>query len=276
VQLCPVCWSRRRIQERGEIVFAGGLWLASGAGLASHAVTVPHSRWEPLETVTDRLEAFARSMRVGYGWRQLQELGVVGILRANEVTWSAKNGWHPHQHWLLWTDGPPECARIGEWFRKWRDRWRRKHWEKQREEPYYVPEHDPYINDPSNIEPADLNRIGGHTTKGPSRSTIERYYKARRDGEEDLERYLAPFVLGDLAADGDVQALAAWREYEQTVAGSQWLRWPNGFRARFGFGEAGKQPALEGELVAVVKQGTNPRDEYLSGRGGLDLRGVSG
>lgn len=295
VHLCPVCWARRRIQERAEIVFAGGLWLAAGAGLATASLTVPHEVGEPLATVTARVDSLADYLRAGRARAELRDLfGVEAILRASEVTHSWRSGWHPHQHLLLWLREPwdePMQAGVREWWRRQREKWRK------RRAPEAQPERDPRFVDDPNVELADLGRLGGHITKGPSRTTLDRYYDAEDSGNFELADYLgdfvpeplkrprpvspggpagpggpsipgpgarktlAPFELGALAAAGDVPALRLFAEYEQATANTQWIRWPNGWRSRFGFGTAGRVPALEGEIVASVPSGLNRRNE---------------
>lgn len=265
VWVCPVCWSRRRIQERAEIAYAGGLWFAAGAGLATGVLTVPHHAGEPLEAVLGRLEDHVAGLRSGAARERLAGFGVDGILRATEIT-HGLNGWHPHIHLLFWLREPwDEPARAGmiEWWRTWR----RRHWEKKRHSPLYKPEHDPYLPDVQTVQPADLDREAGHITKGASRSTEARYYRARVEGDDELAAYLAPFMFGEQAADGDPQAMDLWAEYETATARRHWLTWPRaGFRERFGLGPAGREPALEGEVVAVLP-GANRRGDLVVGRG---------
>lgn len=260
VHICPVCWSRRRIQERGELIFAGEQWLAAGGGLAAMVLTVPHAPEEALTVVQDRLSSWASVLRHGEGRRQLREsFGVEAILRATETTWNPMAGWHPHDHLWLWLAEPmSEPIQDGLW--RWiKERWRRR--EKIPTDPggggMWLPK------DVKPIEPAEVPTAAGHITKGGSRSTEERYWKAKEAGNEKLAAYLAPFAFGEEAAGagpGAPAAFAAWREYEAAVAGSQWIRWPNGWRARFGLGKAGKAPALDGEEIARYGRTAAVRD----------------
>lgn len=304
VHLCPVCWARRRIQERAEIVYAGELWLAAGSGLATATLTVPHRAGEPLSVVSARLDSYADVFRKREGRQELRDLfGVEGVMRAVETTHGWVNGWHPHQHLLLWLTEPwdePMQAGLREWWRRKREKWRKRH--APDSEPAYD---DRFVNAPS-VTPADLPKVGGHITKGPSRTTLDRYYEA-----EDLEnweladylggfvpeplkrprpsgpgmpqpgmpgpgpsmnRHLAAFEFGALAAAGDLRARALWDEYVEHVGGSHWLRWPIGFRERFGLGPAGKLAALEGDIVARLPGRIRPEPR----KGGLVLERGSG
>lgn len=254
--VCPVCWSRRRQTERAEIGHAAGLWCAAGAGLAATVVTVPHRAGEPLEAVWGRLDGDAAQLRSGAARKAFARYGVAAVTRVNEVSWGP-NGWHPHQHLLWWLEAPwdgPTEAGVIEWWRTWR----RRHWEKKRHSPLYKPEHDPFLPDVHQIEPADIDATAGHLTKGPSRNTIDRYWKAKAEGNEDLAAYLAPFAIGEQAADGDAEAMALWREYETATAGRHWIRWPDGWRERFGVGPGGRFPALDGDIVARFPASVGP------------------
>jgi hypothetical protein len=267
VNVCPVCWSRRRIQERAEIVHAGSLWAAAGGGLGKLVITVPHRQGETLADVLARLDDRTDSLRKGRAGVELRnEWGVEGLIRATEITWG-RAGWHPHQHWLMFGREPfSDPARAGLW--RWiKDRWSKRA-TKDPESPLYKPDDGP--SDVSAIDPGDLDDHGGHITKGPSRSTEERYYQALANNDDMLAMYLAPFVFGDEAAAGDPFFAAVWREYEQTVHGSQWIRWSNGFRARFGLGVAGRVPALEGEVIATF--GVKPADPSVVGPAGATVR----
>lgn len=242
IGLCPVCWSRRRIMERAELVMAGEQWFASGGALEVATLTVPHHAAEPLVAVRDRLETYAAPLRTGKsGVAMRAAYGIEGIWRATETTYGP-NGWHPHQHLLLWLQT--------EWTREIRAAFWRRWWEKirrKRPEPARPEERPP--GDSQNLPPEDLEREAGHLTKGPSRSTEERYERALAEGNDDLAQYLAPFVFGGLASAGDRQALAVWREYETATARLQIFRWPNGWRDRFGLDRAGAYSPFEGETV---------------------------
>lgn len=252
VWLCPVCWSTRRIQERAEIRWAGEQWFVAGGGMARWTLTTPHGAGEPLDEVWSRVDVESRWLRADR--RPLRDdFGVEHLIRATEVTYGG-NGWHPHEHWLLFTRTPwaePERAGLWRWIR---DRWRKRDTVNPHS-PLYKPEKVP--QDPSTITPAELDGVAGHLTKGGSRSTEERYWKAKETGNDDLAAYLAPFALGEEAAGGDQVALARWREYEQTTRGRQWLRWSNGSRARFGLGQAGRSVPLDGETIYLSRGGVS-------------------
>jgi hypothetical protein len=251
VWLCPVCWSTRRIQERAEIRFAGEQWYGSGGGLGRFTLTVPHDAGETLDDVWSRLDDVSVWLRRARQRAVLRaDFGVEHIIRAVEITWGG-NGWHPHEHWIAFTRSPwDEPTRAG-LFRWIRDRWRKRDTVNPHS-PLYKPERV-RPQDPQTLAPGDLDAASGHFTKGGSRSTEERYWKALGAGNDDLAAYLAPFAFGEEAANGDPAALALWVEYAQTTRGRPWIRWSNGSRPAFGLGVAGRQAPLDGLSIYLSK-----------------------
>jgi hypothetical protein len=252
--VCPVCWSTRRRFERGAIVWAGEQWFAAGGGLGRITVTVPHQTGEALADVWARVDDESRGLRAGRARATLRaDFGVEHIIRAVEIT-HGLHGWHPHEHWLVFTRTPwDQPTRAGLW-RWWRERRRtRTNPKVPWREP--LPEYRP--QDPQSVEPADLGTVAGHMTKGGSSTTEDRYYQALHNGNQELAQYLAPFVFGEEAAGGDPAALALWTEYEETTHGRHAVVWSNGARDRFGISP---EPALVGDTIYLSKGGKSVRE----------------
>lgn len=250
--LCPVCWSARRIQERGEIVYASESWAGSGGGMATTTITVPHRLGESLDDVWGRVRFASEDIRSRRARATLRDdFGIEHIIRATEITFG-RNGWHPHEHWLMFVRGPVTEVFEAGLFRWIRDRWRKRATVNPNS-PLYRPEKDPYLpQDVRRVDPENYQRVANHITKGGSKSTEERFWQAMESENEELAAYLAPFVIGEQAAAGDTAMLAVWREYEATTFGKSWIRWSNGFRSDLGLGAAGTVPAMEGDVVQYV------------------------
>lgn len=269
--LCPVCWRTRRTQERGEIEYACEMWTGGGGGIVSTAITVPHHLGEPLVDVWSRVDAWSLALRSGQARVAMRrDFGVERIIRAVEMTYGA-NGWHPHEHWLLFANEPmDEATRAGLW--RWiRERHKRhKPHRRTPTKPELWP--TPYRpQDVRTVDPANHGAVANHITKGASATTEERYYKAVENGQDELARYLAPFLFGEQAALGDPQALSLWREYEEATFGRQWIRWSNGFRSDLALPPAGRWPAMDGEVAQYVPAG-KWNDAYRDAiRGGFGL-----
>lgn len=107
VHTCPVCSSRVGSVRAEEI--RQGLTAALEAGYHVTAVvpTVRHARTDDLKTLLQQLKAGWRNVFSGRAGQNLrQRLGVVGSIRADEVTYGNATGWHPHMHIVLITRDP--------------------------------------------------------------------------------------------------------------------------------------------------------------------------
>ena len=120
VWTCPVCGAK--VVERGEkIQQAMAMHRACGGEVHLLTLTVPHTRFDVLETLLERqgktLQGFLRDRKVK---EVFKEMGYIGQIRGYETTHGRKgtnNGWHPHFHFLqfvmvkgmlrsLWTGEP--------------------------------------------------------------------------------------------------------------------------------------------------------------------------
>ncbi|MGN6700117.1 MAG: protein rep, partial [Thermomicrobiales bacterium] len=121
VWLCPVCAAR--IAERRRELLAravescrrdrGQVWLVS--------YTFRHRRADRLGAVLEGFLAAQRWMSGSRAYkRALTRYGVVGTVKALEVTWGRANGWHPHAHALLVGPAEVEPAAVEEeLYRAW-------------------------------------------------------------------------------------------------------------------------------------------------------------
>jgi hypothetical protein len=102
---CPSCAAKKRSSRAEELRTAyqaiqddptlnPGLFMT---------FTIRHNKTIPLKTLMTTIQNAYAQMRSSRAWRELMDrIGHVGIIRATEITYSFKNGWHPHFHrWLI-------------------------------------------------------------------------------------------------------------------------------------------------------------------------------
>lgn len=100
--ICPVCAARISEVRRSELARAISWWRGQGGRVLMATFTIPHCKRDRLETLLDALLAAYRSMIGSRATKALMaSCGLVGSIRATEITWGAINGWHPHFHVLL-------------------------------------------------------------------------------------------------------------------------------------------------------------------------------
>jgi hypothetical protein len=104
VWTCPVCAAQVTEQRRREIAAAMDLHIAAGGSALMVTLTHSHQRADDLRALIEgERQALARMQ----SWRAYKaltaRLGLVGTIRAREVTYGDAHGWHPHSHevWLI-------------------------------------------------------------------------------------------------------------------------------------------------------------------------------
>lgn len=101
VWACPVCASKIGEQRRIELKSIIEAHKAAGGGVALVTRTVPHSQFDTLSDLLQRVTKAQGKYTAGKGYKTFKERwGVVGSVRALETT-TGGNGWHPHYHEIL-------------------------------------------------------------------------------------------------------------------------------------------------------------------------------
>jgi hypothetical protein len=204
---CPVCMSviteRRRDKLRQLIAAARG----SGLRVLLLTVTFSHKRWDDLVSI---LGAFLEALRAMTGARRYralrEEFAVVGWVRALEVTYSDVSGWHPHGHILVFLPREVDFSAYADAFRLlWSEALAKvglscnEHGFKWSDTDARVSEYvAKWGHDPRWDADAEMTKIPAKSGRGSS---------------------LSPLQLLRMAADGDSQAGALYREYSIAFKG---------------------------------------------------------
>lgn len=104
---CPVCAAKKAAERASELT---DMMRADSAGPGWRMLTLTfsHQRGEALAELLDRMTKAFRAWRSTRAVRELFDRRVSATARAIEVTWSDRNGWHPHIHLLVrserWTE----------------------------------------------------------------------------------------------------------------------------------------------------------------------------
>ena len=115
--LCPVCSPRIMGRRSTEIRQAIHAWLAAHPDNTCYMITLTlrHSRKDSLSSL---LDLFKNARKYFWGHRTVKNLlkrsDLVGRITSTEINFGIKNGWHPHQHILLFckkTDFDTETLR---------------------------------------------------------------------------------------------------------------------------------------------------------------------
>ena len=224
VWTCPVCGAKVVERRRGEIQQAMAMHRACGGEVHLLTLTVPHTRFDVLETLLERqgkaLQGFLRDRKVK---EVFKEMGYIGQIRGYETTHGRKgtnNGWHPHFHFLQFVMVKGDAAQLMDWRTRLYLRW------------------DVYcqkagLGSPSFQHGLDL-RDGSFANNYVAKWGLEdemtkgHIKKGKAGGETPFDLLRA--VLADKE---DKQAAALFAEFAKAFKGKRQLSWSNGLKAKF-------------------------------------------
>lgn len=113
VWACPVCAAKIQAVRAAEVRAAIDAHVATGGAVVMATFTVPHSRGDDLGDLLQRFNDAVRKLRQQRAYVRLSEaFGIVGSIRALEVTYSWANGWHPHVHMLLFLESGVDLSAL--------------------------------------------------------------------------------------------------------------------------------------------------------------------
>lgn len=278
VWLCPVCSAKIAEHRRQEIDrmlnahVAGtrrrfendGLWAgewktyqAKPGVVYMATMTVPHGRWNTLETLrADVAEAWTRTVR-GAPWQRAKaRWGIVGVIRSMEVT-HGKNGWHPHLHLLVLAEKGGDEQAMRDWIA---ERWARvlyrlgvcdedKAW-------------DVYEWGVENHQAERIQTAGEYLAKWGCDAELAKWHvKQGRGGNR------SPWQLLAAAGEGEVEARIRWREFAAVMTGTRHITMSHGLRDLYLDG-----PEMTDMEIAAMEAGIDPKEivrntgEVIAGR----------
>ncbi len=234
--LCPVCAAKLAERSRAELAEAIAAWRAVGGQVALVTYTLAHERADDLGATLGGFLAAQESMTGTRAYRALRGVwGVVGAIKALEVTWGAAHGWHPHCHTLLFLrDGVDIEGAADELYRCWSAALGRRGLRCTRERGVVVQRGfgavEEYVTKYGRAWDLPDELTKAHIKRG----------RGGRHSPWDLLRWFAE--------TGEVQARALFREYAAVFKGRRRLVFSPDLRDRLGLGAE----RSDEELAAVV------------------------
>lgn len=115
VWVCPVCAAKVSERRRELVTLAIAECRRRGGEVLLANYTVRHGRQQPLaETLAGFLAALRSLVQNGPYRRLKARYGLLGSIKALEVTWGPQNGWHPHAHVLLFAGAPVDAGALAD------------------------------------------------------------------------------------------------------------------------------------------------------------------
>ncbi len=265
VWACVACSFKIRMKRAIEIAFAVAVHLAKGGGVLHLVVTMPHRKEDELADLWSMLSDCWGHVTSGGGWQAFRDRhGVIGYIRAAEVTHGWSSGWHPHCHVLLFTDKPMSPVVNAEAYYELR-RAVRERWCKRMASKYGRTMSEEFGIRVEPVKADEAEGSGSYLTKvGYELAMIDT--KIGREGG-----HRTPFAIAyDASETGDMADINLFREWVTASHRKRSITWSQGLRAHFGLGadKSDEELAAEdagGETVAefdpeLWKQIANRRD----------------
>lgn len=216
---CPVCAAKISERRRKELEQAFDLYKKEGGHIALLTLTFSHKKIDRLKDILDMFSEATKKFMSGRAFQNIRnEIGMVGRVRALEVTYSENNGFHPHAHialfyenavnlddledrmYLLWEKA---CVKVGLTVN-------RKHG--------LTLENGEKAND----------YISKHGKWGLDQELSKAHIKKAKNGS------LTPFdFLREYLATEDKKYLLLFREYAEHFKGKRQIQWSQGLKKRF-------------------------------------------
>jgi hypothetical protein len=280
---CPVCAPVVRWKRSEELGKALTDWYASSPerDAVFITLTIRHTLADSLEHEFDVFSAAWRGVTSGRWWQDFRrDTGIVGFVRAVDITWSPVNGWHLHMHMLGFRD-KAKAQHIKRDLGQLPERWFKKVAESYPENKPSI-EHGCVIEECRRSFERDGKRYEGgdavafYINKlGSMAAEIARTDTKSARGAESL----MPFQL----LDGPVPALDAnlsrkhqlFLEYAHATKGRSALQYSRGLRAFLGLGEmeddeaVAEEASKEGDVLFRIAADVYDHLRHEGGDGAL-------
>lgn len=229
---CPSCAAVVRGGRALDLEQAASVAADRRYGGMFVTLTLRHSAGHRLADLIDLLMSSWRTVQQRKWFRDFRSAyDVVGMIRATEITYGLANGWHPHLHVWIMTEGSPSKDARDAFRSKLSAQWRS-----------IVESRGPGANVPSDARGVDVRAV---TSTGVAQYVGKMQEdKCRKIGSElvrsDLkfgrDGSMVPFELLDAEGSDVPRARALWVEYVRATKGRHVLTWSRGLRDDLGIG----------------------------------------
>jgi hypothetical protein len=231
VWVCTVCSPRISAKRQKELQEALERWTSDGHGVQMLTLTVPHYAHQRLEPNMVGINKALRKMLDKDSWERVEKpMGIVGRIRALEVTYGDANGWHPHFHILLFTKKTLAYRQMTKARTDILKLWQ-------------LACKSAGLAEPSAKHGVDLSN-GQKAGKYIAKWGLSHELTKREQKEGKIEGHITPFGLLDRYAAGDENAAKLFREYAKCFKGRRQLVYSDGLRRLLGMGKEKTDPEL--------------------------------
>lgn len=249
---CPVCAARIATQRGKEISHAIDFMVEDGHIPLMLTNTAWHSKEMPLKWLKNKFKQAHRYFVQSRRWRELKAMfGIKHSIKAVEVLYGFENGWHPHQHAIVFAHADAINSASHETLESW-------------------------ISDCQDLWMKSLKRYGLTGIKEialdvKASGDVKKTYLAKLGLNEDDTANLDYEISGGMNKDGKGRSIwsllySAWQgqesneklyvEYVEAMSGDNWITWSHGLKDLCGIAEMEDEEAAN--IFADIDSPTEP------------------
>jgi hypothetical protein len=236
VWTCPVCSAKVCAVRQAELQEGMTNWIGQGGYVFLMTLTFPHERGEVLAQLLPAFTKAKAHFKNSKTYKRILAKGVrKGSVSSLEVTLGERNGWHPHQHDLVFCtpdafgevreleQGRLASRLIDELKEAWYMALRKAGLAEQNEMSDVLA-HGLDVRG-GQYAAEYISKFGKEQKWGLSREVTMHAAKVGSD-----QKGAHPFQLLAWAEDGDGDAVAQFREYAEAFEGKRMLSWSRGLK----------------------------------------------
>lgn len=229
VWACPVCSAKISERRRAELLALIEAHEAAGGVVLMITRTVPHKLSDDLGELLANIATAEKSYKAHRDYKTvMRAFGLVGTVRALEVTHGQANGWHPHVHELVFLAQPVSLADLeDDLSRIWAAAAVRAG-----------------LQSPTRahgLTVQDGSKAAKYASKWGLESEMTQWHRKRGKIESRT-----PFdLLRDVAENDDAHSGRLFRQYAEAFHGRRQLVFSQGLKARYQISEVSDEELVE-------------------------------
>ncbi|MNX75757.1 Replication protein [compost metagenome] len=226
-KVCPSCSKREAFLEALEVREALRACMDRGGSILLVTLTIPHEVGETLVDLLTLINSVQKTFRARKAFKNLKTNGLLfGDIRKLEVVYSARSGWHPHFHLLLYFNRRLSQSAVEDLRVQFSSSWSKIY--ARALQLAYVNDHlldrGVHISD----ETGSDSHLDTYLTKSPLNESNVAHASFEQPGDKQS------YTIGDLlclASKGSERAVELVQEYGAAIRNLHQLRWSNGLAA---------------------------------------------
>lgn len=241
---CPVCAAKISERRRTELKTAFDSWKEEGGKLGFLTLTFSHKKTDVLKDTIKKFTSATSRFASGKRYNKIRDkMGLIGRIRTFEITWSERNGWHPHIHLALFYKHDVNLKQIqAEMYQLWETA---------------CNAHGLTSSETYGLKLEEAHKLDEYLSKHGNWSLEQEMSKSHMKNARFES--LSPFeFLRSYLKTEDKKYLALFKEYAAALKGKSQVYWSRGLKARFNLVEKSDEEMAKESMEDADLLGTIP------------------